>query len=68
MQWSLPYTSFESSFNFFFKCVGGIAFTDLGLADDQHDWGPDAVVDPWTVEMWKNLMDLYPYSKEVNYI
>jgi len=48
-----------------FFVLGARAFTDLGLADDQHDWGPDAVVDPWTIEMWKNLMDLYPPSTKV---
>ena len=46
--------------------LGGQSFTKLGLADDQHDWGPDAIVDPWTIEMWTNLMALHPFSSEVS--
>ncbi|XP_019861809.1 PREDICTED: NADPH-dependent diflavin oxidoreductase 1-like [Amphimedon queenslandica] len=28
--------------------------------DDQHDLGPDAVIDPWLVDLWTKLDTLYP--------
>ena len=54
--------------NRMFSCKGAQAFTDLGLADDQHDWGADAVVDSWSVEMWKNLLKLYPSPTNVGFL
>ena len=47
-------------------CLGGHPFTELGLADEQHDWGPDAVVDSWTTAMWRKLMLQYPHSAKVS--
>lgn len=40
--------------------LGGNKFVELGLADDQHDWGADATIDPWVTEMWKKLLQIYP--------
>ena len=36
----------------------------VGLADDQHEWGSEMVIDQWTVEMWKVLMRENPLSQE----
>ncbi|KAG8549501.1 hypothetical protein GDO81_020980 [Engystomops pustulosus] len=30
------------------------------LGDDQHDLGPDAVVDPWLSDLWDKVLSLYP--------
>ncbi|XP_065830263.1 NADPH-dependent diflavin oxidoreductase 1-like [Oscarella lobularis] len=40
--------------------LGGNPLQDLGLADDQHDLGPDAVVDPWLKRLWDLLLRIYP--------
>lgn len=40
--------------------LGGRRLIDIGLADDQHDWGADAAIDPWITEMWSELVKHYP--------
>lgn len=35
--------------------LGGEAILDPGYADDQHDLGADAVVDPWISKLWNAL-------------
>uniref|UniRef100_A0A1Y1KHU1 NADPH-dependent diflavin oxidoreductase 1 n=3 Tax=Photinus pyralis TaxID=7054 RepID=A0A1Y1KHU1_PHOPY len=40
--------------------LGGDMLVPLGLADDQHDLGYDAVVDPWITSLYKELLQLYP--------
>ncbi|KAK5644412.1 hypothetical protein RI129_005712 [Pyrocoelia pectoralis] len=40
--------------------LGGNMLLPLGLADDQHDLGFDAVVDPWIDSLYKQLLQLYP--------
>ncbi|XP_070532421.1 NADPH-dependent diflavin oxidoreductase 1-like [Ptychodera flava] len=40
--------------------LGGTPLTNLGLADDQHDLGPDAVIDPWLKALWDIVLDLHP--------
>ena len=40
--------------------LGGQSFLDMGLADDQHDLGIDAVVDPWISKLCETLCSLYP--------
>ncbi|KAK2553223.1 NADPH-dependent diflavin oxidoreductase 1 [Acropora cervicornis] len=47
--------------------LGGTSLLSLGLADDQHDLGPDAVVDPWLKEIWQKVLQIYPLppGKEV---
>lgn len=35
--------------------LGAEELLPIGLADDQHDLGIDAVVDPWTQQLWKKL-------------
>ncbi len=36
--------------------LGATAVSDLGLADDQHDLGPDAVIDPWLLKFWNEII------------
>uniref|UniRef100_A0A1B6DR54 NADPH-dependent diflavin oxidoreductase 1 n=3 Tax=Clastoptera arizonana TaxID=38151 RepID=A0A1B6DR54_9HEMI len=39
--------------------IGGNALCSVGLADDQHDLGADAVVDPWIENLWTVLRQYY---------
>ena len=32
----------------------------LGLGDDQHDLGPDFVIDPWLADFWKVALEMMP--------
>ncbi len=44
--------------------LGGMALQPAGLGDDQHDLGPDAVVDPWLKNFWaKVLVKLLAYYR-----
>ena len=36
--------------------LGGLPLQAAGLADDQHDLGPDAVIDPWLKEFWEKAL------------
>ncbi|XP_041368250.1 NADPH-dependent diflavin oxidoreductase 1-like [Gigantopelta aegis] len=40
--------------------LGGHILTPIGLGDDQHELGPDAVVDPWLESFWNTTLQLYP--------
>ncbi|KDR16972.1 NADPH-dependent diflavin oxidoreductase 1 [Zootermopsis nevadensis] len=40
--------------------LGGQPLLHIGLADDQHDLGANAVIDPWINDLWRKLSDLYP--------
>ncbi|XP_064396442.1 NADPH-dependent diflavin oxidoreductase 1-like [Halichondria panicea] len=40
--------------------LGANPLLPLTLADDQHDLGPDAVVDPWLQSLCEQLLSLYP--------
>ncbi|XP_031433796.1 NADPH-dependent diflavin oxidoreductase 1 isoform X2 [Clupea harengus] len=40
--------------------LGANALLPVGLADDQHDLGPDAVADPWLKAFWEKSLALYP--------
>jgi len=40
--------------------LGAEAMVDLGLGDDQHDLGPDAVIDPWLINFWNRALELMP--------
>jgi len=44
------------------EMLGATAICHLALADDQHEWGPDAVIDPWTTDVWKSILSKYPDS------
>lgn len=39
--------------------MGGTAIIDTGLGDDQHDLGPDAVIDPWIQKLWASIGQMY---------
>ncbi|XP_078128386.1 NADPH-dependent diflavin oxidoreductase 1 [Sander vitreus] len=40
--------------------LGAGMLLPVGLADDQHDLGSDAVVDPWLTSFWEKVFALYP--------
>ncbi|KAL3041269.1 hypothetical protein OYC64_019463 [Pagothenia borchgrevinki] len=40
--------------------LGANALLPVGLADDQHDLGADAVIDPWLDAFWEKVFSLYP--------
>ncbi|XP_077045147.1 NADPH-dependent diflavin oxidoreductase 1 isoform X3 [Agelaius phoeniceus] len=40
--------------------LGGNPLLPVALGDDQHDLGPDAVIDPWLVALWEKILALYP--------
>lgn len=40
--------------------LGAQAVVPLGLGDDQHDLGYDAVADPWIDSLWSSLLSIYP--------
>ncbi|ESO92772.1 hypothetical protein LOTGIDRAFT_216443 [Lottia gigantea] len=40
--------------------LGGETLLPIGLADDQHELGPDVVVDSWLKDLWLKLLDLFP--------
>ncbi|XP_073717118.1 NADPH-dependent diflavin oxidoreductase 1 [Misgurnus anguillicaudatus] len=40
--------------------LGANMLVHIGLADDQHDLGPDGVIDPWLVSFWQKTLSLYP--------
>ncbi|XP_045611937.1 NADPH-dependent diflavin oxidoreductase 1 isoform X1 [Procambarus clarkii] len=40
--------------------LGGMPILKIGLGDDQHDLGPDYVIDPWLNNWWNKVLELYP--------
>jgi len=40
--------------------LGGIQLLQPGLGDDQHDLGPDFVVDSWLVQFWDLALQMFP--------
>lgn len=40
--------------------LGARMLLPVGLADDQHDLGSDAVIDPWFKSFWEKVNTLYP--------
>ncbi|CAN9504750.1 unnamed protein product [Ophioblennius macclurei] len=45
--------------------LGACTLLPVGLADDQHDLGSDAVVDPWLQSFWEKVLNLYPALRNV---
>ncbi|XP_078046276.1 NADPH-dependent diflavin oxidoreductase 1 isoform X3 [Augochlora pura] len=39
--------------------LGANDILPIGLADDQHDLGIDAVIDPWLEELWTKIADIF---------
>ncbi|PIK49574.1 putative NADPH-dependent diflavin oxidoreductase 1 [Apostichopus japonicus] len=48
--------------------LGASSLQQVGLADDQHDLGPDAIVDPWVTSLWDKVLALYPLPAGVEII
>ncbi|BFZ20446.1 hypothetical protein BsWGS_23485 [Bradybaena similaris] len=48
--------------------LGGQAICALGLADDQHDLGVDAVVTSWLADLWNTVLDMYPLPPGVDIV
>ncbi|KYN01720.1 NADPH-dependent diflavin oxidoreductase 1 [Cyphomyrmex costatus] len=44
--------------------LGGKELLPIGLADDQHNLGIDAVVDPWIKKLWEEIADVFKISIE----
>lgn len=44
--------------------LGGRELLSIGLADDQHNLGIDAVVDPWIKQLWQEIVDVFQISIE----
>ncbi|XP_063100115.1 NADPH-dependent diflavin oxidoreductase 1 isoform X3 [Cavia porcellus] len=40
--------------------LGGSALLPACLADDQHELGPDAAIDPWLGTLWEKVLGLHP--------
>ncbi|KAG7221222.1 hypothetical protein INR49_017439 [Caranx melampygus] len=40
--------------------LGANLLLPVGLADDQHDLGADAVIDPWLTSFWFKVLPLFP--------
>ncbi|CAL8321900.1 unnamed protein product [Lota lota] len=40
--------------------LGASLLSSVGLADDQHDLGANAVIDPWLASFWDIVSALYP--------
>lgn len=45
--------------------LGAAMLLPVGLADDQHDLGSDAVIDPWFTSFWQKFLTLHPSLKEL---
>ena len=43
-----------------FLQLGAMPIQNVGLADDQHDLGPDGVVDPWLKAFWSKALEIFP--------
>lgn len=48
--------------------LGARLILPIGLADDQHDLGYDAVVDEWLPALWARLLEIFPMPAEVQII
>ncbi|KAJ7308071.1 hypothetical protein JRQ81_008576 [Phrynocephalus forsythii] len=48
--------------------LGGSPLVPVALGDDQHDLGPDAVIDPWLSDFWAKILALYPLPPSLSVI
>jgi sulfite reductase alpha subunit-like flavoprotein len=48
--------------------LGGQPVLPAGMADDQHDLGPDAVVGPWMTSFWQNMTKIVQLCDEKDII
>ncbi|RXG51798.1 NADPH-dependent diflavin oxidoreductase 1 [Armadillidium vulgare] len=42
------------------QILGAKSIINIGLADDQHELGPDFIIDKWIKELFEVLLNLYP--------
>lgn len=42
--------------------LGANPLNNIGLADDQHDIGAFAVIDPWIDNLWNVLTEKHPLT------
>ena len=45
--------------------LGGNPILKIGLADDQHDLGPDFVIDTWLKDLWLKLLEDFPLPPDI---
>ena len=45
--------------------LGGQPLCKIGLGDDQHDLGPEFVIDPWLENWWNKALELCPLVEGV---
>lgn len=45
--------------------LGATEIVSAGFADDQHDFGADAVVGPWLCDLWRVVGELFPLPEGV---
>ncbi|GAB6023213.1 NADPH-dependent diflavin oxidoreductase 1 [Chamberlinius hualienensis] len=48
--------------------LGAKESLSLGLADDQHDLGADAVVEVWIKDLWSRLFQLFPRKADLKIV
>ncbi|CAG2162563.1 unnamed protein product [Oppiella nova] len=48
--------------------LGAKPFMDLVLGDEQHDCGPNAVIDPWLQVFWSRVCELLSLSPDLSQI
>lgn len=48
--------------------LGGNDILPVGLADDQHDLGADAVVHPWMSSFWEKVDEMFPVPAGLKHI
>lgn len=48
--------------------LGGSPILPPVYGDDQHDLGPDAVIDPWLKEFWQTILSMYPLPQGIKII
>ncbi|XP_058014928.1 NADPH-dependent diflavin oxidoreductase 1 isoform X5 [Ahaetulla prasina] len=48
--------------------LGGSPLVPAALGDDQHDLGPDAVIDPWLLSLWEKILALWPLPSGLHVI
>ncbi|MGH0185191.1 UNVERIFIED_CONTAM: hypothetical protein FKN15_017412 [Acipenser sinensis] len=46
--------------------LGANPLLPVGLGDEQHDLGQDAVIDPWLSAFWERSLELYPLTPGVS--
>uniref|UniRef100_A0A8C4Q4K1 NADPH-dependent diflavin oxidoreductase 1 n=1 Tax=Eptatretus burgeri TaxID=7764 RepID=A0A8C4Q4K1_EPTBU len=44
--------------------LGACSLLLLGLADEQHEFGSDAIIDPWLLQFWGRIMENLPLDEQ----